>query len=137
MRSQMRVDRVAHSVGLIVFRDVEMRNLPKRMNAGIGATCNNCVYVLLKECKERFFNFTLNSSVLLLLSPTEKLRTVITKRYSGTKKPTLGCESGLIHDGLENLDHSHRSVVALAWTDLCNTCVTAVALCHAWTNFSK
>ena len=31
----------------------------------------------------------------------------------------------------------HRRVIALAWTDLCNSCVAAIAICHTRTNFSK
>ena len=37
MRPQMRIERVAHRVGSPVARQIDMRDLPERVHAGIGA----------------------------------------------------------------------------------------------------
>ena len=37
MRPQMRVERVAHRVGVPVLAQIDMRDLPERVHAGIGA----------------------------------------------------------------------------------------------------
>ncbi len=37
MRAQMRIERVAHGVGVPILGEIDMRHLPARMHAGIGA----------------------------------------------------------------------------------------------------
>ena len=37
MRAQMRGERVAHGVGVPFLRQIDMRDLPERMHAGVGA----------------------------------------------------------------------------------------------------
>ena len=37
MRAQMRVERIAHGVGVAVLGEIDMRDLAERVHAGVGA----------------------------------------------------------------------------------------------------
>ena len=77
MRAQMRIQPVADGVGLDDFPQIEMRDLPERMHAGVGAAGALDRHIFAGELPDRDFDFALHGRRIGLALPAGKRRTVI------------------------------------------------------------
>src|SRR4051794_2660012 len=77
MRPQMRVERVAHRVGLALGRKIEMRHLSQCMDARIGAARALHHHLLAAERLDRRHDGALHRQVFLLQLPADERRAVV------------------------------------------------------------
>src|ERR1041384_975676 len=77
MRPQIRIECVAHRVGLALHGEVEMRDLAERMDPGIGAARALHHRLLAAEGLDRRHDDALHRQVLVLQLPADERRSVI------------------------------------------------------------
>ena len=77
MRTQMRVQRVAHRVFIPVLGKVVMADLGERMHAGVGAPGPLHAYLLCAECLDRGRQHALHRGTVVLDLPAHERSAVI------------------------------------------------------------
>ena len=85
MRAQMRVQSVADGVGLDRLGEIEMRDLPERMHAGIGAARALDRHALAGQLLDRDFDLALHGHGVGLELPAGKRRAVIFDQDFGAR----------------------------------------------------
>ena len=77
MRPQMRVERIAHGVGVPVLGEIDMRDLAERMDAGIGAARAADGDLLAGEAPDGRLERALDRRAVGLDLPADERRAVI------------------------------------------------------------
>src|SRR5260370_11072539 len=77
MRPQMRIEPVAEAARHKMLGDIAMRDLSKRVHAGIGAACAIDADMLAADRLDRGFQRALHRDAIVLDLPAAKRRTVI------------------------------------------------------------
>ena len=77
LRSQMKIDRIAHRVGVPFFAQIDMRHLAERVHAGIGASGAGNRDALAGKGRDRIGEDALHRGAVVLRLPADEGRAVI------------------------------------------------------------